>query len=92
MDTEMVKYLSKLSMINFSDAESEKMAREMTDIIALMDSVKDIDIVYDPIKDNHNVYLNDLRKDIPADSFPTEKILQNAVSLEKSFVVPKVVE
>lgn len=92
MDTEMIKYLSKLGMLNFTDAESEKMAQEMTDIIALMDSVKEIDITYDPIKDNHNVYLNDLRKDIPADSFPTEKILQNAVSLEKSFVVPKVVE
>lgn len=92
MDLEMVKYLSKLGKLNFTDAELEKMAREMTDIIEIMDTIKEIDITYDPIKDNHNVYLNDLRKDIPADSFPTEKILQNAVSSENSFVVPKVVE
>lgn len=37
-------------------------------------------------------YLNDLRKDIAADSYPTAKILQNAVNSEDAFVVPKVVE
>lgn len=92
MDMEMVKHLARLSKLNFTDAELEKAAEEMTDIIRIMDTVKEIDITYDPIKDNQNVYLNDLRKDIPADSFPTEKIMQNAVSMDNAFVVPKVVE
>ena len=52
----------------------------------------EIDIQYDAYADNKNVYLNDLREDIKADSFPTEKILQNAVNDENCFVVPKVVE
>ena len=58
----------------------------------VMDTVKEIDVTYDALADNKNIYLNDLREDIKADSFPTEKILQNAVHDENCFVVPKVVE
>lgn len=64
----------------------------MTSIINIMDTIKDIDIKYDPFADNKNIYLNDLREDISAESFPTEKILANALNSENSFVVPKVVE
>ncbi len=92
MDLEMVKYLAELSKLEFSDEELAKTAGEMTDIIDLMDTVKEIDITYDAVKDNHNVYLNDLRQDVCAASMPTEGILQNAVNSEKCFVVPKVVE
>ena len=45
----------------------------MTDIIDLMDTVKEIDITYDDLKDNHDVYLNDLRKDEVIESMPTSK-------------------
>ena len=57
MDLEMVKYLSKLGKLNFTDSELEKVAKDMTSIIEIMDTIKEIDIVYEPIKDNHNVYL-----------------------------------
>lgn len=92
MDLEMVKYLAKLGKLNFTEEGFTAMAEDMTDIIEIMDTIKEIDITYDPIKDNHNVYLKDLRKDEAQPSLPTEKILQNAVSSENSFVVPKVVE
>ena len=92
MDLQMVSYLGKLSKITFTDAEIEEMAKDMTDIIEIMDTVKEIDVTYDALADNKNVYLNDLREDIKEDSFPTEKILQNAVNDENCFVVPKVVE
>lgn len=92
MDLEMVRYLSKLGELSFTDEELEKAASDMTSIIEIMDTIKEIDIVYDPLKDNHDVYLNDLRKDVSAASFPTEKILMNAVNSENCFVVPKVVE
>jgi aspartyl-tRNA(Asn)/glutamyl-tRNA(Gln) amidotransferase subunit C len=92
MDLDMVKYLAELGKLKFTDDELKKMADDMTDIIEIMDTIKEIDVTYDPVKDNHNVYLNDLRKDVPADSFPTAKILQNAVNSEDAFVVPKVVE
>ena len=90
MDLDMIKYLSKLGKLSFNDEELEKMASDMTGIIEIMDTIKEIDVTYAPIKDNHNVYLNDLRKDVSSDSFPTNKILQNAVNSENAFVVPKV--
>lgn len=92
MDIEMVRHLSNLGKLSFTDEELEKVAKEMTGIIEIMDTIKEIDITYEPIKDNHNVYLNGLREDKAMDSFPTEKILQNAVNSEHCFVVPKVVE
>jgi len=92
MDTNLVKYLAELGKLEFSNEELEKAAEEMTDIIALMDTVKEIDITYDDLKDNHNVYLDNLRTDEPKASMPTSKVLQNAENTNNCFVVPKVVE
>lgn len=92
MDREMVRYLAQLSRLSFTDEELEKMADDMTGIIEIMDTIKEVDVTYDSFKEDHNVYLNDLRKDITADSYPTANILQNAVNSEDAFVVPKVVE
>lgn len=92
MEREMVAYLARLGRLSFTDEELERAAADMTNIIEIMDTVKEIDITYDPLKDNKNVYLKDLRKDEPKPSLATEKLLQNAVSRENCFVVPKVVE
>ena len=92
MDLEMVKYLAELGKLEFSEDALEKTANEMTDIIDLMDTVKEIDITYDALKDNHDVYLNDLREDLTAPSMDTKKVLQNAVKSNNCVVVPKVVE
>ncbi|MCM1524448.1 MAG: Asp-tRNA(Asn)/Glu-tRNA(Gln) amidotransferase subunit GatC [Ruminococcus sp.] len=92
MDLDMVKYLANLGKLSFSDDELERAVGDMTSIIEIMDTIKEIDITYDPVKDNHNVYLKDLRKDEAAPSLATDKLLQNAVSSENCFVVPKVVE
>lgn len=92
MNLQMVSYLGKLSKITFTDAEIEEMAKDMTDIIEIMDTVKEIDVTYDALADNKNVYLYDLRKDEAHESMPTSKILQNAKNSENCFVVPKVVE
>lgn len=92
MDLQMIAYLAELGKLHFTPEEMEKMAAEMTNIIEIMDTVKEIDVKYDALADNKDIYLNDLREDVKADSFPTEKILQNAVNDENCFVVPKVVE
>ena len=89
MDLNMVKYLAELSKLEYSDKELAATAEQMTDII---DTVKEIDITYDDLKDNHDVYLNDLRKDEVIESMPTSKVLSNAVNTNNCFVVPKVVE
>lgn len=88
----MVSYLAELGKLELSQNELENVAKQMTGIIELMDTIKEIDVTYDPIKDNKNVYLNDLRKDIPQPSLATEKVLQNATNSNNCFVVPKVVE
>ena len=92
MDLEMVSYLSRLGKLSFTEEELKKPAEEMTNIIEIMDTIKEIDIKYDALADNKNVYLNDLRKDASEPSMPTQKILQNALNSEDCFVVPKVVE
>ena len=92
MDLNMVKYLAELSKLEYSDKELAATAEQMTDIIDLMDTVKEIDITYDDLKDNHDVYLNDLRKDEVIESMPTSKVLSNAVNTNNCLVVPKVVE
>ena len=92
MDLNMVKYLAELSKLEYSDKELAATAEQMTDIIDLMDTVKEIDITYDDLKDNHDVYLNDLRKDEVIESMPTSKVHSNAVNTNNCFVVPKVVE
>ncbi len=88
----MISYLAELGKLHLTPEEMEKMAVEMTSIIEIMDTVKEIDVEYDALADNKNIYLNDLREDVKADSFPTDKILQNALNDENCFVVPKVVE
>ena len=92
MDLEMVKYLAELGKLEFTDEELKKASEDMTSIIELMDTVKEIDVTYDPILDNKNVYLNDLRTDEKAESLETSKILQNAQNQQNCFEVPKVVE
>ncbi len=92
MDLEMVSYLSKLGKLSFTDEELQKTSEEMNGIIEIMDTVKEIDVVYDAFADNKNVYLNDLREDASEASMATGKILQNAENSENCFVVPKVVE
>lgn len=92
MDLEMVSYLSRLGKLSFTEEELKKAAEEMTNIIEIMDTIKEIDIKYDALADNKNVYLNDLREDASEPSMPTQKILQNALNSEDCFVVPKVVE
>ncbi|HOV40910.1 MAG TPA: Asp-tRNA(Asn)/Glu-tRNA(Gln) amidotransferase subunit GatC [Oscillospiraceae bacterium] len=92
MDLDMVSYLAKLSKLNFTEEELKKAAADMTSIIDIMDTIKEVDVVYNPLADNKNMYLKDLREDIAKDSMETEKILQNAKHSDNCFVVPKVVE
>ncbi len=92
MDLNTVKYLADLSKLEYSDEKLEKTAGEMTSIMELMDTIKDIDITYDAHLDNHNVFLDGLRRDEIMPSMPTEKVLSNAVNSKNCFVVPKVVE
>jgi aspartyl-tRNA(Asn)/glutamyl-tRNA(Gln) amidotransferase subunit C len=92
MDLQTFNQIADLGKLTFSDAERDELLHDMTDIIDIMDTVKNADLVYDPLLDNKNVYINELRKDRSENSLSTEKILQNARNMNNCFVVPKVVE
>ena len=90
-DVELTKHLAELSKLTFSDAELEKVTAQMSDIIDLMDMVKEID----PSKPTfalEAVNYDDLRADTARESFATDKIIENAKAVKNNAcVVPKVV-
>lgn len=92
MDLEMVSYLYKLGKLNCTEKELNEMAEDMTSIINIMDSIKEIDVTYDALADNKNLHLKDLRVDVAEPSMDTAKILENSTNSNNCFVVPKVVE
>ena len=88
----MISHLSTLSKLSFTDDELEKFASDMSNIIEIVDIVKEVDIEYYPLADNRNIRVNDLREDVAKESMATDKILKNAVNSDNCFIVPKVVE
>lgn len=92
MDLELIKHLAELSKLEFDDEALEKMAEEMTDIIALMDTVKSVDVGCDLSDDKSFDQFNDLRSDEVKPSMSSEDVLKNALHRDSAFVSPKVVE
>ena len=90
-DIELTKHLAELSKLSFTDDELEKVTAQMSDIIDLMDKVKDIDSKLDTFA-LPAVNYEDLRVDSSRPSLETDKILENAKAVkDNAFAVPKVV-
>lgn len=92
MDINTLQHLCALSKLDFSGDEQERVISEMSDIIELMDTIKEYDITYDDTKDNNEIAYKDVREDVPAPSFPTEKLQQNTQPRDNCYVVPKMME
>ena len=87
----ITRKLAELSKITFSDDELEVLTEEMTEIIKLMDKVKEIESDDEACRIDAVDY-DDLRSDSIKESYEREKILENAEEVKgNSFVVPKVV-
>lgn len=90
-NSDLTKHLAELSKISFTDDELEKMTKDMTSIIAVMDKVCEFDTSVKPYTLDAVNY-NELRADNARNSYPTESIIANAKNVKNnSFVVPKVV-
>lgn len=87
-----IQHLCTLSRLKYDDEALIKVMEEMTDIVALMDTIKDFDLTYDDTKDGNSIPFAEVRSDIAQDSFPREKLLSNTTSSGDCYVVPKVVE
>ena len=92
MDAATLSHLCDLSKLNFSDAEKESVMDEMGDIIGLMDTIQEFDLIYDDTKDNNQINFNDLRNDVSNESYPTEKLLQNTEPRDNCYALPKMME
>lgn len=92
MDIQTINHLCNLSKLNYSDEEKIVVMGEMSEIINLMDTVKGFDVVYDDTKDNNMINFEQVREDIPENSYPTDKLLSNTKPQNNCYVVPKMVD
>lgn len=93
VDINTIEHLCNLSKLNYSGDEMQKVMGEMSDIIDLMDEIKDFDLTYDDTKDNNEIRFSDTRTDVAEESFPTDRLIANAKeNVDGCYVVPKVVE
>lgn len=91
MDLKLTAHLAELSKLEFTPEELEKITGEMTDIIALMDTVAEADVA-NSFAAVEPKGLAELRADEAAASMPREEILTNAKERDDTyFKVPKVV-
>ncbi|HHN46409.1 MAG TPA: Asp-tRNA(Asn)/Glu-tRNA(Gln) amidotransferase subunit GatC [Planctomycetes bacterium] len=94
IDTDVVKHVALLSRIELSDEELNTFTRQISDIIAYVDKLKEADTAgVAPMEHAPHDGENVLRCDDPAPSLPPDVALGHAP--EKSaghFRVPRVVE
>lgn len=90
---EELKNLSDLSRLTLTEKELEKYAKEMADIIKLMDTIGDSNFEYNPLELQNSVPFSSLRKDEVKAFSDMEKIVEGGPEIiENMFVVPKVVD
>lgn len=92
VELKTIEHLCELSKLNYDEEGLRKVMGEMSDIIELMDGIKEFDLEYDDTKDNNQIRFGDTREDKAEESFPAEKLLANAENTDGCYVVPKVVE
>ena len=90
---EQVEHVAKLSRLNLTEEEINRLTVEMEHIIAFADKLNELDT--DGVEPTaHAIPIqNVFREDIVGPSFPREQILANAPAQEDGcFKVPKIVE
>lgn len=93
INKEELKLLCDLSRLSLSEDELEKYAKEMADIMNLMDTIGDSDFEYNPIEPQNAVPFTSLRSDEAVKFSAMDKIAKNGPEvIENMFVVPKVVD
>ncbi len=90
---EDVKHIAKLSRLEFSEDEENKFLKSFNGILEHVQKIKSIDT--EGVEPCSNVFTlnNVMRSDTAKESYPPEKLLENAPSKEDTaYLVPKVVE
>ena len=94
IDSQTVRHVALLSRIELSDAELAMFTKQLADIIAYVDQLKEVDTAgVAPMEHTPHEGENVVRNDAPHNSLPTEKALDQAPSQQDGhFRVPRVVE
>lgn len=86
-----VKRLATLSALEFEQSELESFATEFESVLEMVDEIKSCDVEAKQIYKTHK--FADLREDIPQESIPQEKALQNSPKTKKgAFAVSQMLE
>ncbi len=92
ISTKQIDHLAKLSALNFSDEEKQKMKGNLEQILDFVDEMNKCTIS-NQVYDEAEVTLFDLREDEPKPSLTQKAATQNAPDTENGyFVVSKVVD
>lgn len=93
LDTSLITYLAKLSKLELSDSDKERLASEMSAIVDLMDTMSEVNMADDINLNGEGIGLESLREDEVVPSYDTETILGNAFHKKDGFFeVPKIME
>jgi aspartyl/glutamyl-tRNA(Asn/Gln) amidotransferase C subunit len=92
MDELIFDHLCDLSKLSFSPEERAHIMKQMTDVIALMDTVKSADLDYDDEKDGGAIRLCDLRADRAEDSFERDMLQANTKPQHGCYTIPRLME
>ncbi|HET9162152.1 MAG TPA: Asp-tRNA(Asn)/Glu-tRNA(Gln) amidotransferase subunit GatC [Solirubrobacterales bacterium] len=89
IEREQVLHVAKLARLRLSEPELEKMAGELSGILAHVDRISELDLD-DVSPTSHVIELeNVLRPDVPRPSWPREDVLEQAPDpADGSFRVP----
>jgi len=88
-----VRYIARLARLQFTPAEEERLAREMSEILEYMDKLNELDTEAIPPMSHVLDLVNVLREDRVEQRISREEALSNAPDADDAyFRVPKVIE
>ena len=92
VDRPLVEYLAKLSRLALTEDEIPLYEKQLSDIVALMEELKAIDVSSVPETAQVLEITNVSRPDEPAPSWPRERLLEGAPDAHDGcFSVPKII-
>lgn len=88
-----IKYIAGLAKLSLEDSEMQSLAQDMTGIIGLMDTLRDLDTDSINATEHISKITNNMREDNPGAPFETEKIISNSKhAMENCFSIPKMLD
>ena len=88
-DKQLIDYLCKLAKLSFDEEAKQKMAKDMESIMALMDSIKDVDIKAEDFPLSFPGEQANLRSDELRPSLPVDEALANVPDRKFHFIAVK---